>query len=370
MQPEPQVSVIVPAYNYGRYLAACLASILDQPGVDVSVLVLDDASTDDTFAVAAAIAATDGRVEVRRHERNIGHIATYNEGLDWADGDYVVLISADDLLAPRALARAAALLDAHPEVGFVYGGVQRFRDDEPLPEPRDPDHPQWQVRTGRDWIVSRCRSGENAIVSPEVMVRRTLQNEVGGYRADLPHTGDLEMWLRMAARAHVGRLPDADLAYHRQHPRSMQRSVFPSFVASAVQRRDAFDVFFAQHGRVVPGAPRLHRLVRRALAFAALCWAVLPARQRETSDDRRSLVRFAGECVSATAGPARWLGLAAAVASGAPRAAAIALLARRNLAAVPAGALLRRAGIMPRWRAVADNRAAAPGKTHALGGSH
>ena len=75
-----RVDVIVPCYNYGRFLRECVESVLGQP-VDVRVLIIDDASTDDTPEVAAALAAEDARVEFRRHAVNRGHIATYNEGL-------------------------------------------------------------------------------------------------------------------------------------------------------------------------------------------------------------------------------------------------------------------------------------------------
>src|SRR5205823_5587035 len=82
------VDVVIPAYNYGHYLPACVRSVTSQRGVDVRVLIIDDASTDDTFAVAQRLAADDRRVEARRHVQNQGHIATYNEGLlAWACAD-------------------------------------------------------------------------------------------------------------------------------------------------------------------------------------------------------------------------------------------------------------------------------------------
>ena len=94
----PSVSVVIPCYKYGRFLPGCVRSVLDQEGVDVRVLIIDDASPDDSAQVALDLAADDERVEARVHEVNKGHIATYNEGLlEWADGDYSVLISADDL---------------------------------------------------------------------------------------------------------------------------------------------------------------------------------------------------------------------------------------------------------------------------------
>ncbi len=113
------VSVVIPCYMYGHFLEECAASVLDdQEGVDVRVLIIDDASPDDSAEVAHKIAARDPRVEVIVHEANQGNIATINEGLlDWADGDYWTVLSADDRLTPGALRRARDLLDAHPDAG-------------------------------------------------------------------------------------------------------------------------------------------------------------------------------------------------------------------------------------------------------------
>src|SRR5690349_8027236 len=126
-----KVDAFVPCYNYGRYLRQCVESITTQRDVDVLVLILADASTDDTPSVAKQLAAEDSRVEYLRHEKNIGHIATYNEGIERATNDYTLLLSADDMLTPGSLARAARLMDAHPNVGFVYGRTVRVRDDQP-----------------------------------------------------------------------------------------------------------------------------------------------------------------------------------------------------------------------------------------------
>src|SRR3954452_12366736 len=136
-EKRPTVSVVIPCYRYGHFLERCVRSALDQEGVDVRVLIIDDASPDDSAEVALRLAAADARVEARVHEVNRGHIATYNEGLlDWADGDYSVLISADDLLTPGSLARATAVMEADPRIGFAYGHAAWWRDDQPLPSPR------------------------------------------------------------------------------------------------------------------------------------------------------------------------------------------------------------------------------------------
>src|SRR5690242_1270133 len=92
------VNVVIPCYNYGHFLEQAVGSVLDDQGdVDVRVLIIDDASPDGSGEVALQIAARDPRVEAVVHTTNIGHIATYNEGLlGWADGDYCMLLSADD----------------------------------------------------------------------------------------------------------------------------------------------------------------------------------------------------------------------------------------------------------------------------------
>ena len=185
------VSVVIPCYNYGHFLGAAVGSALDdQPGMEVRVLVIDDASTDGSAEVARAIAARDPRVQVLAHATNRGHIATYNEGLlDWADGDYSVLLSADDRLAPGALRRATALLDAHPEAGFAYGHPVRFREGTP-PRAAKTTVRGWSVWPGRWWLERRCRTCISCISSPEVVVRieygRMELEDRGGRRKPFP----------------------------------------------------------------------------------------------------------------------------------------------------------------------------------------
>ena len=106
------------------------------------MLILDDCSPDNTEEVGRQLALEDSRVEFRRHAANRGHIATYNEGLmEWAGGDYCLLLSADDMLTAGALRRAAKLMDLHQEVGLTYGRVI----NSPHPE-RDAAKPAMSMR--------------------------------------------------------------------------------------------------------------------------------------------------------------------------------------------------------------------------------
>ena len=112
-------------------------------------------------------------------------------------------------------------MDAHPEVGFVYGRAVGFKAGEPLPQPRTvSEECEWQIWDGFDWLEARCKAGQDSYNVTRVIVRTRLQRELGGYRKELPHNGDWEMWMRFAAHAAVGIL-DADQAFYRVHGHNM-----------------------------------------------------------------------------------------------------------------------------------------------------
>lgn len=264
----PTVSVIVPCYRYASLLAGCVESVLGQEGVDVRLLVIDDASPDDTPEVAGRLAADDSRVEYRRHVENAGLIPTANEGLAWADGDYVVLLSADDLLVPGALRRATQVLDATPDAGMVYGRPLLAPAGRPLPRHSG----RWRatdVWLGGDWIRRRCHTAYNCISSPEVVVRTSVQRAVGGYDARCFHTSDLNMWLRIAAVSDIAYVRGVPQAIYRVHPGSMLRSQEGPMV-DLRERRAAFDSFFEACAPRLDDAERLRDSVGRALARQAL----------------------------------------------------------------------------------------------------
>jgi glycosyltransferase involved in cell wall biosynthesis len=228
------VDIVVPCYNYARFLRRSVESILCQQGVDVRVLIIDDASSDETSSVGQALAA-DSRVSFRRHAENRGHIATYNEGLlGWATAPYTMLLSADDWLTPGALARAVDLLGTYPECGFVCGFALIVAD-----QPRE--LPSLDSRrcilSGEDY-VNHVVNHANPVPTPTVVVRTDLQHELGGYRPELPHSADMELWLRFAAHGPVG-IIRAVQAYYSWHGRNMGRDYYYSAVGDLQEQEAA-----------------------------------------------------------------------------------------------------------------------------------
>jgi glycosyltransferase involved in cell wall biosynthesis len=263
------VSVVIPCYKYGHFLEEAVTSVLDdQEGVDVRVLIIDDASPDDSADVARKIAARDPRVEVIVHPVNKGNIATFNEGLlEWADGDYCILLSADDQLTPGALRRAGDLLDAHPEVGFVYGRSLWIMNGTPLPEARMRVQ-GWSVWPGQRWLEQLFRQAENPVTAPTLVVRTTLQKRVGGYDPQLPRAADMEIYMRFAANADVGFIRGVDQAYYRLHEQNMSKGV--SALMDLRQRRSVFEVVLDRYGEKLPDPKRLSGIVNRQLGREAL----------------------------------------------------------------------------------------------------
>lgn len=283
------ISVVIPCYNYGHFLHEAVHSVLvDQPGVDVRVLIIDDASTDGSADVANEISRTDPRIAVVEHPRNMGNIATFNEGLiEWADGDYCLMLSADDRVTPGALPRAVNLLDAHPNVGFVYGSAVWFQDGEDTPRPRIRVR-GWSIWPGQTWLRHRYRQAENPITCPTVVVRTSLQHLVGGYDPSMPHAADMEMFMRLAAHADVGFVRGADQAFYRCHGSSMSKAVSP--LADLRNRREVLDQVLSRYGGAWDEHDRWSDAARHQLARESL-WAAGRARALGGRSKGSSLAR-------------------------------------------------------------------------------
>lgn len=118
---EPLVSVVLPCFNYGRYLPDCLQGVFGQRGKfdDIEVIAIDDCSTDDTFSVLESY--NDPRLRIIRHDVNRGHVFTVNEGLAEARGRFVARLDPDDRWRPEFLATLLPCFNESARIGVVYG---------------------------------------------------------------------------------------------------------------------------------------------------------------------------------------------------------------------------------------------------------
>jgi glycosyltransferase involved in cell wall biosynthesis len=238
-----RVTVMVPSYNYAPYLTACVESAASQPEADV--VIVDNGSTDESPAIGAALADRHPNVRYVRYERNEGIITSFNRCRDEVRGDYVLLLCADDLLAPGSLARAVEQMDAHPQVGLMYGTALDFSDPSEVRAGELPDVAGTPVvHEGGAWVERLCRTGHNPIRTPEALWRASVFAEVGPYEPACRYTSDLNLWLRIAAHSDVLYLRGPIQAMFRQHDAN-EGNAFPNnSIAELEQRWTAYERFF------------------------------------------------------------------------------------------------------------------------------
>lgn len=299
---RPSVSVVIPCYNYGHYLPLAVRSALDQEGVDVDVLIVDDASTDNSADIAHRLAAEDSRIAVMAHDINAGHITTYNDGLKLVEGDYVALLSADDALPRNAITRAVALMERFPDVGLVYGFPAGFVD---LPCQATEKVRSWSVWEGQRWLARQARTGRNVIMSPEVVMRREAWEEIGEYDPRLPHAADMFVWLSTATRWDIGRVNGPPQAFYRTHGLNMHLTTYLGMITDLRERALVFDLLFASANCEIVDLT-LHDRARKALARSAVQLALGDGFDTDPDADAEEFVRFAEFIWPEVTRSARW----------------------------------------------------------------
>src|SRR5262245_31064491 len=262
------VSVIIPCYNYARFLPDAVASVLAQTCADWELIVVDDSSSDATLATAQQLMARHPDRRIRLFQQpNAGPAAARNTGAQRAAGEYLLFLDADDMLVPTLLERAAAILREDPAIGFVYTGMRLFGQDR------------------HDWpsvsFDMRLLTLDN-YVPPHALVRRAAWQQVGGFDTarSLWAFEDWDFWLRVGAAGWQGWHIAEPLVYYRRHGRSL---------SDAVQRSYEWDV----RAQLIRKHPSLYgkRLAAWSAARCARRGLPVPASGAVHAGDARELER-------------------------------------------------------------------------------
>lgn len=204
LQKIERYSVIVPTYNYGRYLSQSLDSILGQTHPPAQVIVIDDGSTDETPDVLAPYAAA-GRIEYVR-QSNMGIAAAQNRGLESAKHDYIAFLDSDDYWAPQKIERQMAAFRAQPEIDIMYALVEQFIS----PDAIEPER----------WRLDESNRRLDGVSTVTALLRRSAAERIGPFDTTLRRAQYLDWHMRGASlgmRWHV--VPEV-LAYRRIHGRN------------------------------------------------------------------------------------------------------------------------------------------------------
>ncbi len=153
MSITPRLSLGLPVYNGGAYLAESIASLLDQSYEDFELLISDNASTDDTADVCRSYARQDRRIRYIRQRENIGLCRNHNFLVDRAKGELFKWTSADDLYGRDLLLRCVEALDTHPDVVLAHAWNAVIDDDGQLTQSME-----YPLRTDAPHAPARFRS--------------------------------------------------------------------------------------------------------------------------------------------------------------------------------------------------------------------
>jgi glycosyltransferase involved in cell wall biosynthesis len=215
------ISVIMPAYNAGKYIEEAIQCILDQTYTSWELLICDDASTDDTCRIIKQYALKDSRIRFFRNEVNIGYLKTWNQLIEIAHGDFITFLDADDLCTADRIDCLYQYLTENPDIKVVGSNINVVLEGgEQVGSKECPVSPE---------IINQNLLTPNfPFCGSAVMIKKEVYRKVGGYREYFNRLGweDHDWLIRccmMFRAANVNRY----LYSYRMTPDSVTRGIQP-----------------------------------------------------------------------------------------------------------------------------------------------
>lgn len=239
---KPLVSVVIPCYNLGVYLWEAIASALNQTSTNIEILVVDDGSTDAyTQLVLESISHPQLRI---LRQQNQGLPVARNAGIRAARAAYICCLDADDRLRRELFARALAVLESEPLVGFVSSFYQEF------------DTRHGELRYTQCEIPEMLTTNTAMVAA---VFRRTAWEQAGGYCETLSGLHDWDLWIGMLTAGYQSHVIPEVLFEYRIRPGSMyttssQPETYARLVGAIVTRHESS--YRKWHEHVVVGWAR------------------------------------------------------------------------------------------------------------------
>ena len=191
IKSNPTVSVIIPTYNRAHLIGRAIQSVLYQTYQDFEIIVVDDASTDNTEEVVSNF--DDERIRYIRLKENSGtSAAPRNTAIRIARGEYIAFQDSDDEWLPEKLEKQMRLFEIQPlEVGVVYAGFWKILGHRKIyiPSPGI---------TRKEGNIHDSLLAQNFVAAPAAVVRKECFRKVGGFDEELPTLMDWELWIRIS----------------------------------------------------------------------------------------------------------------------------------------------------------------------------
>ena len=203
------ISVIMPVYNYEKYVAESIQSILNQTFSDFEFIIVDDCSTDSTWDIIQSF--SDDRIIAVRNEENIGNYPSRNTGMKKAGGKYIAVMDGDDIALPDRLWKQYYYLEENSDVlalgtQFDFTGL---------------DHKRKTPITYEKIRVVLLDN--NCFLHPSLIIRSEIMKQLNGYDEKYIYSSDYDLACRMSMLGRVENLPDTCMLY-RWHPDQISQS--------------------------------------------------------------------------------------------------------------------------------------------------
>jgi glycosyltransferase involved in cell wall biosynthesis len=211
----PKVSVLMPSFNYARYLPVAIESVLSQSYSDLELIITDDCSTDESREIVEQWRQRDRRVVPVLHAVNHGLARARNSGLAVSSGEFVALCDADDVWLPEKLKTQMDCFRAQPELGLVHSDSAIIDGDGTLTGRRFSSllHRRGQITSGK---VFEELCERNFLCVPTVILRREAIEYAGGFEENLRSLEDWVCWTKVSRKYPFHYVKDT-LVHYRIH---------------------------------------------------------------------------------------------------------------------------------------------------------
>jgi|SRR6185369_13912 len=210
---NPEVSVVMPVRDGGRWLDDAILSVQRQTKTSYELIVIDDGSRDRSADIVENYARLDPAIRLFRQDRQ-GIVSALNRGIVESRGEFIARIDSDDVAKPERLDRQVAYLRTHPQCALLGSWADRIDEEGAVTGELTPP-------VAADKIADLLMR-TNPFIHSSIMMRKCVLQDVGLYRAALTGAEDYDLWLRIAEVAGIAILPEKLIQY-RVHGKNISR---------------------------------------------------------------------------------------------------------------------------------------------------